>query len=97
MDLKDGRFKRLDVLTEQGLLKADSVFDLSYVAEQPQGCHNIDLRLLAQARLAYEAKIVLRTSLQHQRANGEEAKDVHDWSIYERPLLPQLGQRDTLD
>jgi hypothetical protein len=59
-----GDFKRLDVLTEQGVtggrLKAGSVFGLLYVAEQPQGCHNIDLRLLAQARLAYEAKIVLR-------------------------------------
>jgi hypothetical protein len=41
-------------------MKADSVFDLPFVAEQPQGCHNIDLRLLAQARLAYEAQTVLK-------------------------------------
>jgi hypothetical protein len=59
-----GDFKGLDVLTRArrtgGRLKAGSVFGLPYVAEQPQGCHNIDLRLLVQARLADEAKIVLR-------------------------------------
>jgi hypothetical protein len=75
-----GDFKGLDVLARArrtgGRLKAGSVFGLPYVAEQPQGCHNIDLRLLVQARLADEAKIVSKKlSLQWQRTNGEEVKE----------------------
>ena len=65
--------------------------DLNVVTISTSGCGH-------RARLAYEVKIVSKKlRCNTKRANGEEVKDVHDWSIHERPLLPQLGQRDTLD